>query len=181
MEATVAEQIICQWDFQKNKKLALLVNGFGLLLMAVMFTLMYWAMPIQMMRWGMERVGIVFWLLLLLAAIALCGLVKALVHKVSRKPGEKEIRGTRKGSYILRSLLPMLAVGLILIVAQAIVSTQWRWFVFLVQMVNVAGTAQELIVALRLLFAPRDALVVDLDMGVKVYLPEKQEGTYEEA
>jgi len=179
---------ICAIDLQKNKKLALLVNGMALVIAALMVVPMHltvsFATLFDMSR-GMGAYFLRFGVLLV--AIVAYMILHELVHGIVMKCcGTKQVKygftgvyafaGSQdyydKKSYITIALAPVIVWGLVLVVVQLLVSVEWLWVVYLVQICNISGAAGDLYVTVRFSRLPADILVQDYGVGMTVYSKE---------
>ena len=179
---------ICAIDLQKNKKLALLVNGMALVIAALMVVPMHltvsFATLFDMSR-GMGAYFLRFGVLLV--AIVTYMILHELVHGIVMKCcGTKQVKygftgiyafaGSQdyydKKSYITIALAPVIVWGLVLVVVQLLVSVEWLWVVYLVQICNISGAAGDLYVTVRFSRLPFDILVQDYGVGMTVYSKE---------
>ena len=179
---------ICAIDLQKNKNLALLVNGMALVIAALMVVPMHltvsFATLFDMSR-GMGAYFLRFGVLLV--AIVAYMILHELVHGIVMKCcGTKQVKygftgvyafaGSQdyydKKSYITIALAPVIVWGLVLVVVQLLVSVEWLWVVYLVQICNISGAAGDLYVTVRFSRLPFDILVQDYGVGMTVYSKE---------
>ena len=179
---------ICAIDLQKNKKLALLVNGMALVIAALMVVPMHltvsFATLFDMSR-GMGAYFLRFGVLLV--AIVAYMILHELVHGIVMKCcGTKQVKygftgvyafaGSQdyydKKSYITIALARVIVWGLVLVVVQLLLSVEWLWVVYLVQICNISGAAGDLYVTVRFSRLPADILVQDYGVGMTVYSKE---------
>ena len=74
-----------------------------------------------------------------------------------------------KAPYIFIALAPIILWGVVLAVAAALVSPQWFWVVYLVQVTNLSGAAGDIFVTVRFSRFPSDILVKDSGVSMTVY------------
>lgn len=172
-------------DLQKNKKLSLLVNGLALLIGVLMAVPMHFVVPITAlfdMSDGLTAYFIRFGVLM--AAMIVYMVLHEWVHGVTMKLcGTKKVKygftglyafaGSEdyydKRSYITIALAPIVVWGVVLLVLNLLVPTQWFWVVYLVQITNISGAAGDLYVTYRFSRLPADILVRDYGVGMTVY------------
>lgn len=178
-------------DLQKNKKLALLVNGLAILIAVLLAVPAHFAVPIftlfdmsqgygaYFLRFGVLMVSLVIYMVLheLVHGVAmkLCGTkrVKYGFTGMYAFAGSEDYYG--KASYIFIALAPVVLWGVVLLVLQFFVPTSWFWVVYMVQITNLSGAAGDLFVTVRFSRLPKDMLVQDYGVGMKVYSHTEEE------
>lgn len=75
----------------------------------------------------------------------------------------------RKKPYIFIALAPVVLWGVVLAVVNPFVSAEWFWVVYLIQISNISGAAGDLYVTLKFSKLPKDILVKDYGVGMRVY------------
>ena len=178
-------------DLQKNKKLALLVNGLAIAIAVLLAVPAHFAVSIDtlfdmsrgygayFLRFGVLMVSIVAYMVLheLVHGVAmkLCGTkrVKYGFTGMYAFAGSEDYYG--KASYIFIALAPVVLWGVVLLVLQFFVPTSWFWVVYLVQISNLSGAAGDYFVTLRFSRLPKDILVQDYGVGMKVYSRTEEE------
>lgn len=172
-------------DLQKNKKLMLLVNGIAIVLAVPMFVLGARLVPVSAlfdMSGGMgayfARFGV------LVGAIVVYMVLHELTHGLIMKLcGTKKIRFGFTGMYafagsddyypklpyICIALAPIVLLGIVVAVINALVPEEWFWVVYFVQITNVSGAGGDLYVTARFASLPKDILVRDYGVGMRVY------------
>jgi len=176
---------IYEIDLQKNKRAALLVNGLALLIAAALVVPVLFAVPIKhffnpknlglddVIRYLVMAVGIIVYIILheLVHGIAmkLCGTkkVKYGFTGMYAFAGSDDYYG--KGSYIFIALAPVVLWGAVLAVVSLFVPLSWFWVVHFVQVVNLSGAAGDLFVTVKFSRFPKDILVRDHGVGMRVY------------
>lgn len=179
---------VCRIDLQKDKKLALLVNGAALLIGAVMIVPMHFHISIATLFDLSE--GFVPYLLrflCMLLGLMLYIVLHELVHAAAMR-----LSGTQKvnfgftglyafaGSadyydrphYILIALAPIVVWGVVLGLLCALVPPAWFWVVYIIQVTNISGAAGDLYVTYRMAKLPPDLLVQDSGVRMTVYAPQ---------
>ncbi len=172
-------------DLQKDKKLALLVNGLALIIAVAFAVPMAFAVPIAplfdlsqglgpyALRFGAIIVGGVVYMVLheLVhgAAMKLCGTKKVRYGFTGLYAFAGSADFYPKGSYIFIALAPIVLLGLVLAAVNALVPVQWFWAVYFLQVMNLSGAAGDLYVTVRFARMPRDILIHDDGVGMQVY------------
>ena len=74
-----------------------------------------------------------------------------------------------KKPYIFIALAPIVVWGIVLAVINLLVPRQWFWMVYLIQVINLSGAAGDLFVTVKFSRLPKDILVRDYGVGMRVY------------
>ena len=172
-------------DLQKDKKTALKVNLLAVLIGVCLAVPMHFLAPISTafgMRGGLLAYSIRFVALLLLLTLYI--VLHELVHGVAMKLcGTKKVRYGFTGlyafaasddfydrkAYIFIALAPIVLWGIVLAVVNLLVPVEWFWVIYFVQITNLSGAAGDLFVAIRFSRLPKDILVQDYGVGMKVF------------
>lgn len=172
-------------DLQKDKKMALRVNLLALFIALVLIVPMLFIVPISSL-FSMES-GMLSYFIRFIALIVLMVLymvLHELVHGIAMKIcGTKKVKygftgmyafaGSRdyynKKSYIFIALAPIVFWGIVIALVNPFVPTEWFWIVYLLQIINLSGAAGDLFVTVKFSRLPRDILVQDYGVGMKVY------------
>ena len=181
-------------DLQKNKKLAIIVNGIAVLISVLMVVPMCFAVPFRAlfdMSDGLAAYAIRFGVLLIgiFAYIILHEAVHGIVMKAfgARKlrfgfTGLYAFAGSEydyfgKWQYLVIALAPVVLFGVLFALLQALlpVSAAWLWIIYFLQIINVSGAAGDLFVTVRFLSLPRTILVRDTGVAMTVYAEKKSE------
>lgn len=175
-------------DLQKDKKAALIVNCLALLIMLAMILCAQFYIPIQTLfsfEQGIGQYFLRFGAILLL--IVLYMILHELVHGIAMKLcGTKKVKygftgmyafaGSddyyNKKSYIFIALAPVVLWGIVLAVVNMLVPIAWFWVVYFIQITNISGAAGDLYVTVKFSRMPKDILVQDYGIGMKVYAKE---------
>lgn len=177
-------------DLQKDKKLALLVNGLSLLIAVPMVLLA----PVSVLSLLDMSLGIRPAFLRL--CVALVGMVAyiflhELVHGIFIRhfSGVKAHYGFtglyayagsdayfNKKSYLIIALAPVVIWGLVLAVLTLLVPQSWFWPVYLIQICNISGAAGDLYVTVKFAGLPADILVQDSGVAMRVFSPDRDPG-----
>ncbi len=172
-------------DLQKNKKSALLVNLLAIVIAVLLVVPMHFAVPIFSM-FSMEK-GMKNYLLrfgVLIVLIVLYMVLHELVHGIAMKIcGTKKVKygftgmyafaGSKdyydKKAYIFIALAPVVLWGIVLAVITPLVTVEWFWVIYMIQITNLSGAAGDLFVTVKFSRLPSDILVQDYGVGMKVY------------
>lgn len=175
-------------DLQKNKKLMLLVNGIAIVLAGLMLAVGIRLVPVSTlfdMSAGMGAYFARFGVLLVLLVLYM--VLHELTHAAAMKLcGTKKVRFGFTGMYafagsddyypklpyIAIALAPIVLLGIIIAVVNALVPESWFWVVYIVQITNISGAGGDLYVTLRFAVLPGDILVRDYGVGMHVYSKE---------
>jgi len=74
-----------------------------------------------------------------------------------------------KKSYAFIALAPVVFWGLIIAVVNCFVPVEWFWVVYILQISNLAGAAGDLFVTFKFSGFPKDILVTDCGVSMKVF------------
>ena len=179
---------ICSIDLQKNKKTAVLVNGLALVIAALLAVPMCCIIPFSTLyetESTLQGVGVKCGVML--AAVLAYMALHELVHGAAMKlcgtkkvkygftglyafAGSEEYYG--KKTYIFIALAPIVFWGVVLAVINLLVPTDWFWVVYFVQIANLSGAAGDLFVSVKFSRMPRDILVQDYGVGMRVFSRE---------
>lgn len=172
-------------DLQKDKKLSLLVNGLAILIGVLLAVPMHFVVPISTLFDMSQGLGAYFLRFgVLMVAIVAYMVAHELIHGVAMKLcGTKRVKygftglyafaGSAdyygKTAYIFIALAPVVLWGVVLLVLQFFVPVSWFWVVYCVQITNLSGAAGDYFVTVRFSRLPKDILVQDYGVGMKVY------------
>lgn len=181
---------IMEVNLQKNKKVAFMVNGAAVLVMVVMFVVANFFVPVSIvfdMVQNGEFLYVLLMLLVMLASSLAYMVLHELAHAVAMKAfGTKKVKfgytgvyafaGSNdcytKGAYLIIALAPVVVWGVILAVINAFVPLEWFWVVYFIQMSNISGAAGDFYVTFKFMKLPKDILVHDSGVDMKVYSAE---------
>lgn len=183
-------QEIFSVNLQEDKKIAVLVNGLGLLIMLVMAILMHFHVSIASLFDMSQGLGVyVLRVVVLLFAIVVYLFLHELVHGITMKFfGTKKVKYGFTGlyafvgsddyydkkSYIAIALAPIVVWGVVLVLINALVPYEWFWVVYFVQIMNISGAVGDLYVTAKFSRMPKDILVQDSGIGMTVYSAQKE-------
>ncbi len=177
-------------DLQEDKRLALLVNGLALLIGVLMAVPMHFYIPITSL-FDLEAGLVPF--VLKLASLLLLTVVYMVLHELVHGIAMK-ICGTEKvkygftgmyafagsddyygkGAYIFIALAPVVLWGIVLAVINIFVSPAWFWVVYFIQITNISGAAGDMYVTSRFCRLPKDIIVRDSGVGMRVFSKESE-------
>jgi hypothetical protein len=172
-------------DLQKNKKLMLLVNGIAIAIMLPMAFLGALAVPFASFFDSDE----IWYMPLLKASVLMLGYIAYIVlHELVHGIFMKHFSGVKpkygftlmyayagseayfnKKSYIIIALAPVVIWGAVLGVLCAVLPQSWFWVVYLIQIANISGAADDIYVTFKFLKLPKDILATDTGVAMKVY------------
>lgn len=172
-------------DLQKDKKTALFVNLLALAIAALLVIPMLFVVPISSlfsMENGMGNYFLRFGTLLVLIIVYM--ILHELVHGIAMKLcGTRKVKygftgmyafaGSKdfydKKAYIFIALAPVVLWGIVLAAITPLVSAQWFWVIYLIQITNLSGAAGDLFVTAKFLRLPSDILIQDYGVGMTVF------------
>lgn len=180
---------ILQIDLQKNKKLAILVNGLAILIAVPLVLLGHALVPFTAlfdMSQGLGAYSLRF--AVLLGGMIVYMVLHELVHGIfiryySGKRARYGFTGMyayagseayfAKRPYLVIALAPVVVWGIVLAVITPLVPTEWFWVVYLLQVGNLAGAAGDSYVTVKFSRLPPDILVQDVGVSMTVYAKEE--------
>ena len=175
-------------DLQKDKKMSLIVNGLAIVIAALLAIPMNFVVPFYTMfnlENGTKDMLIKYGVLIALMITYM--ILHEIVHGIAmRICGTKKVEYGFTGlyafagskdfydikSYIFIALAPVVLWGVILGVVNLFVPIGWFWVVYLIQIVNLSGAAGDLFVTIKFSRLPKDILVQDYGVGMKVFSKE---------
>ena len=176
---------LCSIDLQKDKRLALLINGLALLIALPLVFLGNRIVPLRTLFSMDDGFGFYFLRLgMLTAGYAAYVVLHELVHGAAMKLcGTKKVRygfcgmyayaGSEdyysRGAYIFIALAPVVLFLAVFAVANLLVPLSWFWTIYLLQIINVSGAAGDIYVTCRFLRMPKDILIKDVGTSMEVY------------
>ncbi len=174
-------------DLQRDKKMALVVNGLSLVIMGVLAGVGAALVPLSTL-FSVEM-GLGAYLLrmaALLVGIPVYLVLHELVHGVFIRlfSGRKVSYGFTglyayagsdayfgKVHYIIIALAPIVVWGVVLALVNCLVAQDWWWVVYFIQIINLSGAAGDLYVTCRFIRLSPDILVRDSGTAMTVYAP----------
>ena len=176
---------IYEIDLQKNKKKMLLVNGIAFLISVLMVVPMCFYIPITEL-FSFEK-GILQYFIRFAALFGLSivyMVLHELVHGITMKLcGTKKVKYGFTGlyafagsddyydkkSYITIALAPVVLWGVVIAIINCFMPREWFWVVYFLQIMNISGAAGDMYVTFKFSKMPKDILVRDHGVGMKVY------------
>ena len=174
-------------DLQKNKKLALMVNGLALLIAAAMIAVALPLVPIGSIFVNDDLRGILIKLAVMYGGMFVYIILHEAVHGiVMRRFSDAKVRFGFTGlyayagsdayycrkHYIIIALAPIVVWGVVLGILNVLVPEEWFYVVYMIQMTNVSGAAGDLYVSWKMSRLPADILVQDVGVAMAVYSAE---------
>ncbi len=172
-------------DLQKNKKLALLVNGLAIAIAVLLAVPMNFYIPISTLFDSSKEFGeYMLHMGALLLGIFAYTILHELVHGITMKlAGTKKVKygftgmyafaGSNdyydKKTYIIIALAPVVVWGIVLGALNAFVPAEWFWVVYIIQIMNLSGAAGDYYVSFKFSKLPKDIWVHDCGTSMKVY------------
>ncbi len=171
-------------DLQKDKKLALLVNGAAILIILAMLFAASRIVPLETM-WSSGDLSTLSLKLFALAAGLIAYIVlHEVVHAVMMRrfctakvhfglTGLYAYAGSNgyycKQHYIIIALAPVVFWGVVLTAACVLVPRSWFYIVYFIQMCNISGAVGDYYVAWKIPRLGRDVLVQDTGTAMTVF------------
>ncbi|MBQ4101376.1 MAG: DUF3267 domain-containing protein [Oscillospiraceae bacterium] len=178
-------QKIYSLHLQKEKKKALLVNLLALLIGVGMAVPMHFVVPITSLFDLSEGLGpYTIRFAALLGGMILYIFLHEAVHGITMKLcGTKKVKygftglyafaGSEdyydKSSYLLIAMAPVAVFFVLFGVLNLLVSENWFWVIYLLQITNISGAAGDFYVTVKFAAFPSDILVQDSGVGMSVY------------
>ena len=174
-------------DLQKNKKLALLVNGMALLIAALMIVAVLPLVPIGSLAGDDGMRGILAKLAVMYGGMFVYIILHEAVHGiVMRRFSDAKVRFGFTGlyayagsdayycrkHYIIIGLAPVVVWGIVLGILNVLVPQDWFYVVYVIQMTNISGAAGDLYVSWKMNRLPEDILIQDSGVAMTVYSAE---------
>lgn len=175
-------------DFQKNKKISLIVNLSAVIIAVLLAIPMHFSVPFSslfVLDNGLVSYAIRFIALMALitAYMALHELTHGIVMKIY---GTKKIKygftglyafaGSNdyydKKAYIFIALAPVVLWGFVIAIINPFVPIEWFWVVYIIQIVNLSGAAGDFFVTIKFAGFPKDILVRDYGVRMTVFSKE---------
>lgn len=175
---------VLQIDLQKDKRLALLVNGIALLIVLVLFGISACFVPID----TIFDVTDPFLVLCKFFALCVGTLVYVILHEavhgiVMRHFCEAKVKFGFTGMYayagsagyycrrhyIIIALAPIVVWGVVLGLVNLLVPVSWFYVVYFIQVMNLSGGAGDLYVTWKMHKMPPDILVRDSGVAMTVF------------
>ncbi len=172
-------------DLQKDKRLALLINGIALGIMVILVAIMQpFVSFFTLFDMSQGLLAYSFRFLALSAGIILYMILHELVHGIAMKAcGTKKVRYGFTGlyafagsddyydkkSYIVIALAPVVIWGIVLLILNCVIPVSYFWVVYFIQIANISGAAGDFYVTWKFSRLPQDILVQDNGVSMTVY------------
>lgn len=172
-------------NLQKDKKAALIVNIAALILMAIFVFIGIFIVPLSYVLGDDEStITILLKMIAVLGGMIVYMILHELVHGITMKHyGAKKVKYGFTGlyafagceeffskkPYIVIALAPIVVWGVVLAVACCFVPKNWFWIVYFIQIMNLSGAAGDLYVTYKFSKFPKDILIKDTGLEMKVY------------
>lgn len=166
-------------DLQKNMKTALFLNVLCVVIALFLAVPVCFVVPITTlfsMRFAVMLVLIILYVILheLVHGIAMkiCGTkkVKYGFTGIYAFAGSSDYYDKR--AYIFIALAPVVLWGIVLAVVNMFVPIEWFWVVYSIQIFNLSGAAGDYFVTAKFCRMPKDILIQDYGVGMKVFSKE---------
>lgn len=172
-------------DLQNDKKAALIVNLLAVAIAILLVVPMAFIVPISAlfeMESGLANYFIRLGSLCLFSVLYM--VLHEIVHGIAMKicgtqrvkygfTGLYAFAGSddyySKGAYLFIALAPVVLWGVVLAIVTPLVSLQWFWVVYFVQVINLSGAAGDIFVTVKFSAMPKDILIKDHGTGMAVY------------
>ena len=181
---------IFEVNLQKDKKMALLINLAGVIIMVAMAVPVAFFIPLT----ALFDMSAGIWMYTLRFAVLMVSMVAyvilhELTHGVAMKIcGSKKIKygftglyafaGSDdyygKGAYIFIALAPVVLWGIVLAIICPFLPTEWFWVAYFIQIANISGAVGDFYVTAKFSRFPADILVKDSGVGMVVYSKSTQ-------
>lgn len=170
-------------DLQKDKKLAILINGIALIITVVMFILGFFVGP--EFEFDFESIATILpYMILVLVLMAVYIVGHELVHGIFFKKysGAKVKYGFtgmyayagsdaffNKNQYRIIALAPVVFFGVLFLVLNVFLPGNLFWIVYILQITNISGAAGDIYMMFLLNKLPKDILVLDDGVSMTIY------------
>ncbi|MGN1131244.1 MAG: DUF3267 domain-containing protein [Ruminococcus sp.] len=172
-------------NLQKDKKATLIVNISAIIIMAIFVVIGMFTVPYTYtFDYEVSVVTILMKLSATLVGMIVYLILHEFVHGITMKfYGAKKVKYGFTGlyafagceefftkkQYIIIALAPIVLWGIVLAVLCCFVPKSWFWVVYLIQIMNLSGAAGDLYVTCKFSKFPKDILIKDTGLEMKVY------------
>lgn len=172
-------------DLQKDRRLALLVNGLALFIAVVMVLTALPFVPFStFVSIHTPTTADVVRPLLLLPALLVYVVTHELIHGfyMKRFSGVKAKYGFTglyayagskayfdRRSYLIISLAPVVLWGALLMILNFALPVTWFWFMYIIQIMNLSGAAGDFYISVYMSRLPRTILIQDSGVSMDIY------------
>ena len=171
-------------DLKNNKKQVAIVYSLSIALAILMVLPMCFVFPFSnlindddlikmVIKCGVLAIGTVVYIILHEAvhgiAMKICGTKKIKYGFIGTAAyaGSDDYYG--KSAYIFIALAPVVLWGIVLLIVNIFIPSDWFWVVYLIQVTNISGATGDFFVTARFSRFPKDILVRDSGTAMKVY------------
>lgn len=172
-------------DMQNDNKMMLLVNGIALLITVAMIIPAAISVPFSAtFSFGTSPLMVALRLICLFAGIVAYMVLHELIHGIAMKicgtekikygftgayafAGSEDYYG--KAGYIFIALSPVVIFTIVFAFLCHILPREWFWVAYAWQISNISGAAGDYFVTLRFIPMPRDILIKDVGVSMRVY------------
>lgn len=175
-------------NLQKDKKLAVIITLGAFVIMLAMAVPMHFFVPISLLFDMSEGLGAyAFRFVAIVVGLVIYMVLHEAVHGITMKMcGTKRVKYGFTGlyayagsddyydkkSYMIIAIAPVLFWGILLGVLNCLVSENWFWVIYIIQIGNISGAAGDIYVTAKFSKLPKDILVTDCGVGMTVYSAE---------
>jgi len=175
-------------DLQKNKKMMVLINVFGLLIGLVLFLLGVWIVPLSFEIGPDNLLLTLAQLFGTLLAMILYVVAHEWVHGIFIKKysGRKAKYGFtgpfayagsdaffNKREYVVIALAPVVVFGALFLLLNLLLPSSWFWSIYFLQIVNVSGAVGDFYITGLMGTLPADVLTTDKGVTMLIYSKTK--------
>lgn len=172
-------------DLQNDKKLALKINLLSLAIMLIMAVGMNFAVPITTLfdfdngfssffiRWAVQIISMIAYIILHEAVHGItmkyfgCKKVNFGFTGLYAFAGSQEY--FKKKPYLIIALAPVVFWGIVLLIINIFVPSEWFWIVYIIQCINISGAAGDIYVTWKFMHLPDDIFIKDTGVSMTVY------------
>ena len=171
-------------DLKSNKKQVAIVYSLSIALAILMVLPMCFVFPFSdlisnddlikmVIKCGALAIGTVAYIILHEAvhgiAMKICGTKKVKYGFIGTAAYAGSDDYYDKSAYIFIALAPVVLWGIVLLIVNIFIPSDWFWVVYLIQVTNISGAAGDFFVTARFSRFPKDILVRDSGVAMKVY------------
>ena len=185
-----AYEEIYSLDLQKNIKLAFLVNVIAVVITVILVIPACIFVPITtLFETNMDMGDSLLKIVVLFVGVIAYMVLHELVHGAAMKfCGTQKVKYGFTGmyafacsddyydkrAYLFIALAPVVLWGIVLAVLSLSVPLGWFWIVYFIQITNLSGAAGDFFVTLKFSRLPKEILIKDSGVAMKVYAPKQQ-------
>lgn len=177
-------------SFTENKRFSVIINIAALIVCVIMIAPMLIIVPLETL-FHISSDEDVKLLIIKMAVLALSEYLYIILHEaihgifiriISGKWGKFGFKSVYayascdtylgKKEYIIIALAPIVIFGILLGVMSVLVSAEWFWVVYLVQITNISGAVGDVYVTYTIARLPKDTLIFDTGLEMTVFSKE---------